>query len=291
VESGARKACQRPRFFICGNGVGARMVGEAILHVLEELPLFNLDMSTLLTDTTARYGAAVCTRTHTSLQPCLFVTEVVFSPPPPCLRTPAEALAHRITEARKSAPCVLYLPRADVWWDSADASVRSCLVDCLDALPPSLPVLLLSVSEAAFAEQDQELLRVVCSEAFSRDAFLDAWLQGSGMTPPNRRFEVPAPDDRAREAFFSEMLNCAAMQALRSPRTVPASAAPAAPFSHTLAVKKRHATRTCVVWRCDVPPLCPRSSLLRACDACTVRRCCHSRRLERRRSPAPRSWR
>jgi hypothetical protein len=58
-----------------------------------------------------------------------------------------EALVHRFSEARKAAPCVLYLPRAAAWWAAADDPTHTCFADCLESLPPNLPVLLLAVTE------------------------------------------------------------------------------------------------------------------------------------------------
>jgi hypothetical protein len=84
---------------------------------------------------------------------CADVISVLLHPlVQPCvLRSVSEAIVHRVQEARKSAPSVLYLPRASMWWEAADAAVRTTLVDTLDSLPAHLPVLLLAITEGALS--------------------------------------------------------------------------------------------------------------------------------------------
>jgi hypothetical protein len=47
--------CHRPRLLVYGaEGRGTAVLGEALLHVLEELPIFSLDMAGLIADPVSR---------------------------------------------------------------------------------------------------------------------------------------------------------------------------------------------------------------------------------------------
>ncbi len=87
----------RPRLLLCGpRGAGQGHVARAVLHALEGLPLHAIGLPSLLADAGARSAE--------------------------------EALVHAVSEARRSAPAVLYLPHLEVCvsWEG-----RSFLFVCL----------------------------------------------------------------------------------------------------------------------------------------------------------------
>ncbi|CAE7598780.1 ATAD2, partial [Symbiodinium microadriaticum] len=101
-------------------------VAAALLQKLESFPVFNIDLSSLLAD-----GA-------------------YFSP--------EQALVSRILEARRAAPCVIYLPDVIGWWRSATDSLRTILMVQLDSIPVNLAVLWVSslILEPGRSEQQND---------------------------------------------------------------------------------------------------------------------------------------
>jgi hypothetical protein len=93
------------------------------------------------------------------------------------VQAPEEALVQAFMQARRTPPCVLFLPHAQLWWDTVAPGVRATLCSLLEVrslclvslflvicsfphfsfllanvmvvqdLPPELPVLLLAVSD------------------------------------------------------------------------------------------------------------------------------------------------
>jgi hypothetical protein len=118
-----------------------------------------------------------------------------------------EALVRRVTEARKTTPCVLYLPRACAWWDSADEGVRACLEDTLNSLPPSLPLLLLAVAEKPLADLDNDLVRLM-----THGTAFDPVLASAGLAGPSSVFAVQPPSHEARLEFLRRLMNHISLQ-------------------------------------------------------------------------------
>ena len=138
------------------------MLARALLHVAEELPAVSIDMPSLLADANAR--------------------------------TAVEALSMRVGEARRSAPSILFLPRADEWWASADETLRGALVHMCDSIPSDSPVLLLSTlsgkvgaAHASSSSAHGALLTLSSSSSSSLSAAAStAWngLRGGGGHHP-----------------------------------------------------------------------------------------------------------
>jgi len=119
-----------PRLLIHGMpGLGQKLFGPAILHRLEEFPMYSIDLSSLLGDPTAR--------------------------------SPAEALFSKVKEARRNAPSILYWPRIDSWWESLQISTVRSLVQMLEDIPDELPVYVIATSEAP-----RDDLPIACHELF-----------------------------------------------------------------------------------------------------------------------------
>lgn len=122
-EGGPYKSCSnlwdpssitsRPRVMIRGpRGMSHADVAAALLQKLESYQTFNIDISSLLAD--GSYLSA------------------------------EQALVSRIVEARRAAPCVVYLPDVLGWWRAASDSLRTVLASQLDSIPVNLPVLWVS---------------------------------------------------------------------------------------------------------------------------------------------------
>jgi SpoVK/Ycf46/Vps4 family AAA+-type ATPase len=120
----------------------ATIIAQALLHACEGTAQFAIDMPSLLSDSHAR--------------------------------SPAEALSLRLHEARRSAPSIVYLPRADEWWAVADEQLRATLVHLLDSVPSDLPLLLLSTlsgkvaADAAVIEPGPDDLAKALPEGLAR---------------------------------------------------------------------------------------------------------------------------
>lgn len=69
--------------------------------------------------------------------------------------------------ARRSAPSILYLPHAALWWATAAPTLRTTLQMVLADLPQEAPILLLASCEEPCSELDPEVhLRAAeCAES------------------------------------------------------------------------------------------------------------------------------
>ncbi|KAK3256334.1 hypothetical protein CYMTET_34523, partial [Cymbomonas tetramitiformis] len=118
---------RRPRLLIttepgCGHGVFA----AAVLHALEALPVYAIGLAALLAD--------------------------------PGARSPEEALVTAVTEARRAAPALLYLPHLELWWEAASLSLRTVLCTLLADIHSGAPLLLLATAEVPQDQLDPEAL-------------------------------------------------------------------------------------------------------------------------------------
>ena len=113
----------RPRLLIAGaSGLGQRHVAGAVIHALEEFPTFTLDMASLMADSAGL----------------------------------AQALVSQVTEARRAAPSVIFIPNLHLWTPHTEEQqteevpllkdLYQLLTTLLDDLPESLPVLVLATT-------------------------------------------------------------------------------------------------------------------------------------------------
>ncbi|KAH7881853.1 AAA-domain-containing protein [Phlebopus sp. FC_14] len=109
----------RPRLVLHGQpGMGQGYIGAAALHYLEGYHVQNLDLGTLMGDSTRTIEAAVVQ---------LFV------------------------EAKRHQPSVIYVPSLSSWCTAVSETCRSTVRAMLDSLSPTDPILLLAVVDGAFA--------------------------------------------------------------------------------------------------------------------------------------------
>ena len=127
IAEGSRIPCAASRLLITGpDGFGQHYLGSAVLHALEGFPCHSLGLPTLLADDSAR--------------------------------SPEEALVRRITEARRSAPAVLFLPHLQLWWQAAHSNLRVTLWMLLEDIPPDLPLFLLATADVSDVDVDPAAL-------------------------------------------------------------------------------------------------------------------------------------
>lgn len=125
-----RKFSNQPRVIIEGSsGMGHKLIAAALLRRLETCMVFSLGLSQLIAD-----------KNSSSIEECLI---------------------QRFSEATRSVPCVLFLPRIDLWWENVSATAQSLLLSLVFDLPRSLPILFLATTHGSILDLDfqlQELL-------------------------------------------------------------------------------------------------------------------------------------
>jgi hypothetical protein len=111
---------------ICGeNNMGQEEIASALLHYLETLPMFNLDIPTLIGDIYS----------HSSEQ----------------------SLVSKVQEAYRMSPSVIYIPNVNNWWSSATEGMKSLLFNLCNSFPSSVPVLWLSTVSKHDTNNDEKL--------------------------------------------------------------------------------------------------------------------------------------
>ena len=146
---------QNPRLLICGeSGSGQAHIAPALLHALEQFAVHAISLPALLSDSG---------------------------------RLPEEALVAAVTEARRAAPSILYLPHARLWWESASATLRATLLTLLDDIPPNLPVMLIATSDCEKKDLDEEF-----AEAFASS---------------QRSYALTKPNEAERKEFFEAIVS------------------------------------------------------------------------------------
>ena len=148
---------QNPRLLVCGeSGSGQAHIAPALLHALEQFAVHAISLPALLSD-----GG----------------------------RLPEEALVAAVTEARRAAPSILYLPHIRLWWESANATLHATLLTLLDDIPPNLPVMLLATADCERNELDEEL-----AESFGGE---------------QRSYVLTKPKDAERKEYFEAIVSAA----------------------------------------------------------------------------------
>lgn len=113
----------RPWLLIHGKrDMGQDYLLPAVLHALEEFPVFSLGMPSLLSN--------------------------------PTIKTPEEGCVLTFAEARRNSPCVVFIPRLDEWWQLSSDLLRSTFTELLADISASsqLHILLLGTSNVPYDE-------------------------------------------------------------------------------------------------------------------------------------------
>ena len=147
---------RQPRLLLHGRRRrGQAPLAAALLHELEAFPVHAVGLPSLLAD-----GG----------------------------RSPEEALVGAVTEARRAAPAVLFLPHLRLWWDSATPTLRATLRTLMEDVPADTPLLLLATCDCEQSELDPEA----------------AGLFGEGQT-----MRIDAPDEAALRGYFKPIVAAA----------------------------------------------------------------------------------
>ncbi|UJR16075.1 hypothetical protein I4U23_002988 [Adineta vaga] len=102
-------------------------------------------------------------------------------------RTPEEACAQLFTEARRSAPSIIYIPDIDNLWPKISESVQYMFISNVRTLPPNLPILILIALES--------------------DSYDDIHPDISQIISPKSTFTLIKPTSEDRYAFFAPLFH------------------------------------------------------------------------------------
>ncbi|CAF1252696.1 unnamed protein product [Adineta steineri] len=102
-------------------------------------------------------------------------------------RTPEEACAQLFTEARRSAPSIIYVPDIENLWPKLSESVQYMFVSNVRTLPPNLPILILIALET--------------------DSYDDIHPDISQIISPKSTFTLTVPNADDRYSFFAPLFN------------------------------------------------------------------------------------
>ena len=95
--------------------MGQPHIAAAVLHELEQYPVFGIDHVSLSTDNATR--------------------------------SPEESLCLKFKEAARNAPSIIYLPNLAEWDKAASPALRLTLLSTLEHMSPTLPILVLTTVE------------------------------------------------------------------------------------------------------------------------------------------------
>jgi SpoVK/Ycf46/Vps4 family AAA+-type ATPase len=106
----------RPRFLVHGEkDRGQSIVVNALLEELEDVPLFSIDLGTILSDTISK--------------------------------SPDEACVRILLEAKRRAPSILFWPNVDVWWDVGSEALKQAILTIITQSSSEAPILILAYSD------------------------------------------------------------------------------------------------------------------------------------------------
>jgi ATPase family AAA domain-containing protein 2 len=166
----------RPRVVLHGPvGMGQNYVGTAALHYLEGYHVQNLDLGTLLSDSTR---VCLLVKSHQARSNHLSL---------PLTQTNEAAIVQLFVEAKRHQPSIIYIPSLLGWCSAVSETCRSTLHAMLETLAPTDPILLLAIVDGSFMTLPRDVR---------------AWF---GLTRENR-VEITRPGATHREAFFDGLL-------------------------------------------------------------------------------------
>lgn len=152
-----RARVYRPRLLVRGqDGMGQQYLAAAILNQFEGVHVQSFDLPTLLGDST---------------------------------RSAEAAIVQLFTEAKRHKPSVIYLPAADIWYQTVGQAAISTFLALLQTLSPTDPVLVLGVIEGDNWQDD-----VGSQSHMIRRLF--------GYSSKNQ-YTITRPSRQARQEFFA----------------------------------------------------------------------------------------
>ncbi|XP_058809899.1 ATPase family AAA domain-containing protein 2-like [Phymastichus coffea] len=134
------KGTHRPRILITSGNMAknqAPQLAKAVIYHMEHLPVHSLNVSTLFAESA---------------------------------RSPEETCVQVFNEASRNVPSIIYISSIDQWWPLVPETVKAVFLCRVAALDPSLPILILSTTEATYEElpdQLKNLFSTLRGEVFS----------------------------------------------------------------------------------------------------------------------------
>ncbi|NXA47580.1 ATAD2 protein, partial [Nothocercus julius] len=145
----------RPRLLLSGepdSGQGSHLA-PAVIHALEKFPVYILDLSLLFASASS----------------------------------PEETCAQFIEEAQRTAPSIIYIPRINVWWESAGVALKTIFTTLLESIPAFAPVLLLATSNVSHTDLQDEI----------QELFIEDY---------GEVFDIGLPTKEERRSFFEDLI-------------------------------------------------------------------------------------
>jgi SpoVK/Ycf46/Vps4 family AAA+-type ATPase len=138
----------RPRLLLHGRkGLGQRFYGAALLHHLEGYHVQNLDIATLLGQSTAVSRASDSCR-----------VEISRTHAAPLFRQSIETmLVQMFVEAKRHQPSVLYIPALNQWSAVLTPTAKATFGALLDSLTPAEPIIVIAFMDEPVDELDADV--------------------------------------------------------------------------------------------------------------------------------------
>ncbi|NWR47579.1 ATAD2 protein, partial [Regulus satrapa] len=152
----------RPRLLLIeepGSGQASDLAA-AVIHSLENFPIYTLDTPTLFAST-----------------------------------SPDETCVQLMREAQRSAPSIIYVPQIPSWWETVGPTLRSVFTTLLQSIPRFTPVLFLATSnvhlrdlpeeiKALFNNEYEEVFRIPRPTCAERRHFFEDLVMKQAAQPP-----------------------------------------------------------------------------------------------------------
>ena len=146
-----KRCSQHYHYLIHGSdsGRGQGHLGTAVLHLMEEYPLYSLDLASLYGDSSTKCAD--------------------------------EAILRIFKEAQRNTPSVIYWPHLDRWWAAAHSILKTSLALLIGDIAHDCPVLLVATTNVSMHQLDDDVQAL-----FAKFAFHDC--DRELTTPQRRRF-------------------------------------------------------------------------------------------------------
>ncbi|XP_027494751.1 ATPase family AAA domain-containing protein 2-like isoform X1 [Corapipo altera] len=114
----------RPRFLLVEEPESGQAfdLAAAVIHTLENFPIYTLDTPTLFVST-----------------------------------SPDETCIQLMREAQRTAPSIIYIPQIPSWWETVGPTLKSVFTTLLQNIPRFTPVLLLATSDVQYRDLPEEI--------------------------------------------------------------------------------------------------------------------------------------
>lgn len=127
---------QHYRYLIHGRDgqYGQAHLGTAVLHLMEEYPMYSLDLASLYGDSTTKCAD--------------------------------EAILRIFKEAQRNTPSVVYWPHIDRWWTAAHDILKTSMTLLIGDIANDCPILIVATSNIPMADLDTDLAEIFHNFSF-----------------------------------------------------------------------------------------------------------------------------